>query len=785
MFVILCVWIIGWAVGSNLAAPARAQSQPTFTAAERAWIKAHPIVKVAVEPDWRPVEYIENGRHAGLSAEYLKAVERVTGLRFEVIPNTGWGQVKDPLDRAEVDLLPAVSPQFSAGSLRNRLLITPPYFVAITTVVTRKNEPVIFSIHRLAGKTVAMKGGGAFEYAFRKHYPEIELTIVRSNEEALGLVAKGSADATIGIDTTLLPVMQRKYFGRLHVAGNLPEVPAQIAIGVRKELPLLASIISKSLNSLSAAETEAMVKKWLEDTDYGEPTPEAVAYYYAPQIILVFGILILFAALAYFAMRARKAAQRNERDKANFLAIMGHEIRTPMHAILSSVELLQRTPLNEHQTNLSNVAITASESLIALLDNVLEFSKLEARKVELEKVSTAITDWAYQTVEMMRFRAQEKGLALTLENHCDENLVLDIDPTRLRQVVLNLLANAIKFTEQGSVRLRQSWLPTLGAGTGNFVIEVYDTGIGIAPRNQAHIFDAFKQEEVGTTRRFGGTGLGLTICRELVNLMGGKIDVRSEPGVFTVFTVDIPAREVDASEAGQASIQTPLPSATEKGASTGTGKILVVDDHEFARFTIGQQLATLGHDVVFAETGAEALQRVADERFDIILLDCDLPDIDGYTVAERIRDAEAEHHTPIIAISASTDHSHQARCITSGMDGVLSKPLRMESLCKMLEIWGAPALDPSMQTFEPEAISKASFKEAFQVDLIMLEEAIASKKWDRAQHAAHRIKGAARIMGHREIGDAAAALEILFASSVDLGAINACVKALKAKQRHL
>lgn len=788
------------AVGA--AFPASAQSGPQFTAAERAWIKRHPVVRIAVEPEWRPIDYLENGKHAGLSAEYLAAVERASGLRFKIVPNTGWSRVKRAVDRAEVDLLPAVSAQFSAGRLGNDILVTTPYYVASTIVITRDSEAVVFQAHRLEGKIVALKGGGALEAAFRNQYPGIKLISLPTTERALELVANGSVDAAVGLDAATLPVVRRKFFGRLHVSGTLPEVPAQISMGIRKDLPLLASIVEKSLNSLNARQTDIMLEKWLEGTNYGEPTPESVVRYYGPQIALILGVLVLLAALAYFALRAREAARRSERDKAMFLAIIGHEIRTPMHAILSSVELLQRTALDDRQAKLSNVAITASESLIALLDDVLEFSKLEARKVQLEKIPTALLDWAHQTLEMVRWRAEAKGLGLTLESQFDPNLIVDIDPTRLRQILLNLLANAIKFTEHGLVRVRLCYPLASQNNIENLTIEVHDTGIGIAPQNQAHIFDAFKQEDIGTTRRFGGTGLGLAICRELVTLMNGTICVRSEPGVFTVFKVKIPARKID-----QIDMTGPSPHGhlqgpdvmltdhavnTPAGAPTGAGKILVVDDHELARYTIGQQFASLGREAAFAETGTAALQRVASERFDMILLDCDLPDIDGYTVAQRIRDHEAMtgRYTPIIAISASTDQAHQGRCISSGMDGVLAKPIRLDAIRNMLDAWCAPAADqlpPPNAPIMPEANDpETMFRKALEADLAMLEVAIASADWSQARHAAHRIKGAALIMGHQDIADASSELEALITPAAnDLGAVKGQVARLIAQHQQL
>lgn len=766
-----------------MASQAWAQPAPQFTAKEKAWIKQNPVVRIAVEPDWRPLEYLEHGQPAGLSAEYLKAVSRLSGLRFEVVPDIGWNGMERAIRTREVDLFPSISPQFSM--VQQELLITKPYFAGSFAIVTRDNEEIIFDSDRLFGKVVAIKGGGAIEYALATRYPQIKLVTASSTEEALALVADGTAEAAVGLDTTLLPIMRRKFYGRLFVSGTLPEMPAQVAMGIRKDLPILASIVEKSLNSVTARESNEMIATWLDKASYGEPTPQTVLRYYAPYLALVGAAIIALALLVYFALRAKKAALRSEQDKAMFLAIMGHEIRTPVHAILSSVELLAHTKLSEHQAQLSKVATTASESLIALLNDVLEFSRLETREIQLDPVPTAVGPWIRETLELKRWRAEAKGLTLVLEIQCDEDKVLEFDPHRLQQVVLNLLSNAIKFTQKGTVRLRLFYAGSQQGDNGKLTIEVHDTGIGIAPHNQAHIFDAFRQETRETSRRFGGTGLGLAICREIVTLMQGTIGVRSKPGVFTVFTVNIPVRSASAEEA----VPTLGPSR-ERGRTqddialadggrddhiqgTGDNMILVVDDDELARFTIGQQLASLGLSAAFSSSGSEALERVATRRYDMILLDCDLPDLDGYTVAERVRDSErrAGYHTPIIAISASSDQAHQARCFSSGMDGVLSKPLRLKSLRNMINLWcGTNIREADLELSEKKKTTNMvdtqnMFAKAVEADLVLIEKSLRVQDWVYARHAAHRIKGAALVMGHQDTAAIAAEVERMLAAN--------------------
>jgi len=768
-----------------------AQSQALFSPEEMAWIKANPVVRTAVDPNFRPVEYMDDGVHKGLSAGYLEAISRLTGLKFEPVPGMAWGKARAALEAHQVDLLPAVSYEHSPRNLDNRILVTSPYFVAATIVVTRERGPVVFDARRLAGQTVATKGGGAFESALRTGYPEIKVLPLASAEAVLAAVLDGTADAAIGTDLMLLPTMRRMYFGQLHVSGTLAELPVQLSMGVRRDLPLLASIVDKSLNALTAKQTDVIVDRWIEGADYGEPTMRAVLQYYAPHALALAAIVLAIALLAGFAWRAKLAANRSERAKAMFLAVMGHEIRTPMQTILSSVELLRRTRLDAEQSKLTTSAVTASEALLSLLDDVLQFSKLEAGKVTPEMVATPIRTWATQSVDMLRRRAEDKGLHLTLALKCPPELQLKIDPTRLRQVLLNLLSNAIKFTERGAITVSVIYQagklqPGKRAATmnrrGTLTLEVHDTGIGMTPAQLRRVFEPFEQADQSTTRRFGGTGLGLAICKKLVTLMGGTIGVRSEPNVQTVFTVTVPVEVCDrvrltegTAPASQADLTTaeeatnPVADSLAPDSLIERARILVVDDHEAVRDSIGRQLQTLGCRATMAASASEALALFDPTQFDMVLLDCNLPDLDGYTLAERIRLKETKQggHTPIIAISALSDAEHQERCFASGMDGVLSKPVRMRQLAQMMEMWCDLDLGEEFEMPAPEPFQRdgdslhALFQQTMRDDVRMLRHCIRESDWRETARQAHRIKGAALTVAMGEIADAAELIESL------------------------
>jgi len=469
--------------------------------------------------------------------------------------------------------------------------------------------------------------------------------------------------------------------------------------------------------------------------------------------------------LAYVLWRARVAAVRSEREKAMFLAFISHEIRTPMHTILASLELLQRSQLTGQQASRADAAVSASETLLALLDDVLEYSRLESRSVTLALQPTAIGPWAEQTLDMVRWRSDEKKLALSLDLACAPDFSVEIDAMRVRQIALNLLVNAIKFTTAGKVVLRVDYLPAKRRGTGTLVLEVRDTGLGIPPERQRNIFEPYARVESVGNRGASGTGLGLSICHELVELMGGVITVSSSPEVGTVFTVMLPAREAHAAmalpkaaEAAWASASHAIsPSLAAKAPSPESKEgplVLVVDDHEAVQHAIQHQLDALACRSAIAGTGEAALEQFASAAFDMVLLDCNLPGIDGYTVAQRMRDIEHQRggeRTPIVAISAATDDAHRIRCFDSGMDGVLGKPLRLAALRELIELWCAHGdlatnTEPMEHDLAPSSDVLAVYRQTMKTDLEMLSQGIAHRDIEQARRAAHRISGAAAVV---------------------------------------
>lgn len=379
---------------------------------------------------------------------------------------------------------------------------------------------------------------------------------------------------------------------------------------------------------------------------------------------------------------AKEQAEAANQAKSVFLASMSHEIRTPMNGVLGMLQLLQTTPLTPEQQGLIRTAEQSATATLQIIGDILDLSKVEAGKVELESLPFDLRDLLGEVWASLNMKASTKGLLLRLVVTEDVPTWVAGDAGRLRQILNNLIGNAIKFTEEGSVTLHVSRRPSPpDSKSADIEFSIRDTGIGIAKDAQDRLFAPFSQADTSTTRRFGGTGLGLAISRSLVELMNGHIGVSSEEGKGSDFRFHV--QLALASEGGASE---PVLAAAEE-PERFEGRALVVEDNTVGQRVAQLMLERLGLVVDIAKNGVEALERAGSTEYGLILMDCQMPVMDGFAATRELRRREREGgrgHVPVIALTANVQPSDVEACLESGMDAYLSKPVRKEALYKMV-----------------------------------------------------------------------------------------------------
>jgi signal transduction histidine kinase/DNA-binding response OmpR family regulator len=648
-----------------------------LTDAERAWLAAHPVIRMGAETNYAPYEFQDSkGHFVGVVADYLEILKQRLGVRFQVAQMSDFAAVEEKLRKREVDLVLALTRTAERDEF---LLFTKPYLHYVNVIVTRDDFGFVSGVRDFPARRVAVVQGHSSQTLISRVYPNYDVTAYSDLLEGLMAVSTGKAD---GLVDDIFPIVYNiRYRGisNLKIATQVERAlqPQGFSIAVRKDWPQLVNILDKVVTTIGQEEEREISQKWLSVRYENKVDYRAIW-----SSLAVFAAIMLVAALYIRQLsRQRKAllAARAEAEAANrakdqFLASMSHELRTPLHAILGYAELLRTSGVKEPVRQQALVTIAGSgRHLLALIDDLLDLSRIRSGRLELGAAPVHLPALLEEMAAMIRVDAQRKGLEFRLEASAGLPEVVEADGKRLRQVLLNLLGNAVKFTDAGHVTLKVETIALEGDRV-QLRVAVEDTGAGIAPQDRDRIFAPF--EQAGQSRkRESGVGLGLAISQELVRLMGGEIIVDTAPGGGSCFRFALTLSVL------HEPLQPALPDRQRAIGYFGPRKrILVADDQEENRELLRQMLEPLGFEVVLAGDGREAGDAARARRPDLVVMDLHMPVVNGFDAARAIRALPGLETVPLVAASASTADLERAQVDPHTFAVCLRKPFQSKDL---------------------------------------------------------------------------------------------------------
>ena len=614
-----------------------------LTEEEQAFIQEHPVIQVGIDPGFVPFEFIDqDGNYKGIAADYLELISKKTGLELEINKGLTWSEAYEKGVLKEVDLLPAIS---KTPEREKYFIFSNPFYYFQRVIVMKNDNTSISGIEDLSGLTVAVQKNSS-HHSYMLEYPNINLSLYQTVEGALFDVANGSETAYVGNLATTSYLIKANGLTDLKYVKFEAEAKQSLHFAVRNDWPELASIMDKALASITEEEKIIINNRWIGidgDVDYGPII----------QIALVVGTLVAvaFGVSSYWILKlkkeiskrieaeedlllAKKEAEVANQIKSSFLARMSHEIRTPLNAITGMAYLMTKTNIDMTQSMYLEKITQASGNMLGIINDILDFSKIEAGKVEIENVPFELDRVIQDVVNIVSFRIEEQGIGFSLNRDPNIPNALIGDPKRLEQVLLNLMNNAVKFTNEGGVYFDIRLIARAGAKC-HLEFQVKDTGIGMSEEQVSQLFIPFSQADASINRRFGGTGLGLSIVKSLVDMMDGSIKTYSIPKEGSTFIINLSFDINSEKEAED----------TMKGAAIYFQNIrtLVLEKTGSNINLVKSYLGSFGMTAEFTTSQTDLIQmlEVANQDrvrpFDLVIIDYASCIEDGFMFANHIR----------------------------------------------------------------------------------------------------------------------------------------------------
>ncbi len=669
----------------------------SLSSTEKTWMKKHPVITYS-EINWKPMSIIKNGTMVGIMRDYLDLISKKTGLQFRYISSKSWPEVIKKFKAKEIDIVPGIGESDYETQLG---LTTKTYANFPFVLITKNKHPFIDDISELDGKTIAVpKYWTSYNYLKEQH-PKIHIIATSTVFEALDLVNESKADAFLGHMAIGMHYVGTYYPNLLKISGVV-KYNFNHKILLQNSETVLLGILNKAIDSISDKEHREIKNRWIhiqvkKSRDY-------TLFYQLGSVLvfLILGTLYWNRKLSY-EIKERKIVenqlfQRTEelqdakekadlanRAKSEFLANMSHEIRTPMNAIIGFTELLDEQLKETRLKSYVKTIQSASSSLLMLINDILDLSKIEAGKLLINRVPTNLVNLSNEIASVFSMSVRKKGLDLIVK--VDENIPksLLIDEVRVRQILLNLIGNSVKFTKSGHIKLEiKAFNIDEHLSKLDLEISVSDTGIGIEKSQLERIFNAFEQTDGQDNKEYGGTGLGLAISKRLASMMDGEIFAESQKNKGTTFRIKLYSIDIS-SIVEEKRVQGELKQDI-KEIVFQKAKILVVDDIKNNRELILKNFEETALEIITAKDGLEAIELFEKEQPDLILMDIRMPKMNGYEAAQKIKEVS---DVPIVALTASVMQDESEIQKRKNFDGFLRKPvLRYElflELSKFLE----------------------------------------------------------------------------------------------------
>jgi len=660
---------------------------------DKAWLNGHRNIRLGVDPNWLPFEaFGPDGDYEGIASDYVRWFNEHLDIAMEPVAGLNWDEVMAQAKKGKLDVLPCVvkTPERSKF-----LLFTKPYLSLPMVIVVRDDSPFISGIEDIQSKQIAVVKSYVTQEYLERDYPERELYLAENIVEALEAVSEGRVGAFIDNLAAISFTIKKLGLNNLKIAATTPYT-FDLSFAVRQDWPELVEILDRGLQSIPKAERDIKYNRWT-NIRFEARLDWVLIWELVLAVTFVSGLILSIimwwnrrlareiierkrveSELAQAKREAEKWAEEAEaatQAKSDFLANMSHEIRTPMNAVIGMTHLALNTDLTPKQLDYLEKIDTSAKSLLEIINDILDFSKIEAGRLDMEEVEFDLDAVLDNLANLATVKVREKeNLELLFATSGDVPRNLLGDPLRLGQVLINLTSNAVKFTEEGEIIVATE-VANSEDNKVTLKFSVKDSGIGMTPEQQSKLFQAFSQADTSTTRKYGGTGLGLTITKSLVEMMGGNIWVESRPGVGSefVFTAVFGVSEGKAKEKLR-------PTEDIMGL-----RVLVIDDSQAARQILEEMLNSLSFQVAQTSSGAVGLtllkQAPEGQPYEVVLMDWKMPGMDGIETSRHIRGMSNLAKQPKIILVTAFDADEAMKEVRkAGLDGLLIKPVSPSSL---------------------------------------------------------------------------------------------------------